>query len=121
WQGIAQTVRAAGGQAQLSPDGTFEQKPDVAIVIYGENPYAEFQGDVPNLAFSPGSDADLKLLERQRAAGIAVVPIFLSGPPVWVNAQLNASIAFVAAWLAGSEGDGVAAVLFRKADGAIGY
>ncbi|HEX5461204.1 MAG TPA: exo 1,3/1,4-beta-D-glucan glucohydrolase [Steroidobacteraceae bacterium] len=121
WQGIAQTVRAAGGQAQLSPDGTFEQKPDVAIVIYGENPYAEFQGDVPNLAFSPGSDTDIKLLRRLRGAGIPVVSVFLSGRPLWVNAELNASNAFVAAWLPGSEGDGVADVIFRKADGAIGY
>jgi len=121
WQGIAQTVRAAGGQAQLSPDGTFTRRPDVAIVVYGENPYAEFQGDLPNLAFSPGNDADLKLLRRLRAAGIPVVSVFLSGRPLWVNAQLNASNAFVAAWLPGSEGDGVADVIFRKADGEIGY
>jgi beta-glucosidase len=121
WRGIAQTVRAAGGQAQLSPEGTYTRKPDVAVVVYGENPYAEFQGDLPNLAFSPGSDADLELLRRLRAAGIPVVSVFLSGRPLWVNAQLNASNAFVAAWLPGSEGDGVADVLFRKADGAIGY
>jgi beta-glucosidase len=121
WQGIAQVVRAAGGQAQLSPDGSFERKPDVAIVVYGENPYAEFQGDLPTLAFSPGSDADLKLLQRLRAAGIPVVSVFLSGRPLWVNPELNASNAFVAAWLPGSEGDGIADVIFRKADGAIGY
>jgi beta-glucosidase len=121
WQGIAQAVHAAGGEAELSPEGTFKHKPDVAIVVYGEHPYAEFQGDVPNLAFSPGNDTDLKLLERLRAAGIPVVSVFLSGRPLWVNPELNASNAFVAAWLPGSEGEGVADVLFRKPDGAIGY
>jgi len=121
WQGIAQTVRAAGGEAQLSPDGAFKLKPDVAIVVYGERPYAEFQGDVPNLAFSPGDDGDLELLRRLRAAGIPVVSVFLSGRPLWVNPELNASTAFVAAWLPGSEGEGVADVLFREPDGAIRY
>jgi len=121
WQGIAQTVRAAGGEANLSPDGTFKQRPDVAIVVYGEKPYAEFQGDVPNLAFSPGDDSDLELLRRLRAAGIPIVSVFLSGRPLWVNPELNASNAFVAAWLPGSEGEGVADVLFRKPDGAVRY
>ena len=121
WQGIARTVRAAGGEADLSADGAFKQKPDVAIVVYGESPYAEFQGDLPNLAFSPGNDSDLQLLRRLRAAGIPVVSVFLSGRPLWVNPQLNASNAFVAAWLPGSEGAGVADVLFRKPDGAIRY
>jgi beta-glucosidase len=121
WQGIQQAVHAAGGEAVLSPDGTFKQKPDVAIVVYGENPYAEFQGDVPNLAFSPGNDTDLELLERLRAEGIPVVSVFLSGRPLWVNPELNASNAFVAAWLPGSEGEGVADVLLRKPDGAVRY
>ncbi len=121
WQGISQAVRAAGGEAQLSRDGSFKHKPDVAIVVYGEKPYAEFQGDVPNLAFSPANDTDLKLLERLHAAGIPVVSVFLSGRPLWVNPELNASNAFVAAWLPGSEGEGVADVLFRGRDGEIRY
>jgi beta-glucosidase len=121
WQGIAHDVRAAGGEAQLSPDGTFKRKPDVAIVVYGEKPYAEFEGDVPNLAFSPGNDTDLALLQHLRAEGIPVVSVFLSGRPLWVNPELNASNAFVAAWLPGSEGEGIADVLFRKPDGAIRY
>ena len=121
WQGIEATVRAAGGEAQLSPEGTFQHKPDVAIVVYGEHPYAEFQGDLPNLAFSPGNDADLELLERLRARGIPVVSVFISGRPLWVNPELNASDAFVAAWLPGSEGEGIADVLFRGKDGAIRY
>jgi beta-glucosidase len=121
WQGIAHAVRAAGGTAVLRPGGRFRRKPDVAIVVYGEKPYAEFEGDVPNLAFSPGNDADLKLLRGLRARGIPVVSIFLSGRPLWVNPELDASNAFVAAWLPGSEGEGVADVIFRSADGAVRY
>jgi beta-glucosidase len=121
WHGIAQTVRAAGGEADLSPDGAYKAKPDVAIVVFGEKPYAEFQGDLANLAFSPGDDSDLVLLRRLRAAGIPVVSVFISGRPLWVNPELNASNAFVAAWLPGSEGDGIADVLFRKPDGAVRY
>ena len=79
------------------------------------------QGHHGHLAFSPGNDADLSLLRRLHAAGIPVVSVFLSGRPLWVNAELNASNAFVAAWLPGSEGGGIADVLFRKPDGAIRY
>jgi beta-glucosidase len=121
WHGIAQAVHAAGGEAELSPDGAYQRKPDVAIVVYGEKPYAEFQGDVPNLEFSPGDDADLALLRRLHAAGIPVISVFISGRPLWVNPELNASNAFVAAWLPGSEGGGIADVLFRKPGGAIRY
>jgi beta-glucosidase len=121
WQGIAHAVHAAGGEAQLSPDGSYKRKPDVAIVVYGEKPYAEFEGDVPNLAFSPTSDADLELLRRLHAQGIPVVSVFISGRPLWVNPELDASDAFVAAWLPGTEGEGIADVLFRRPDGAIRY
>ena len=121
WQGIEAAVRAGGGTAQLSVDGTYTVRPNVAIVVYGEHPYAEFQGDVPNLEFSPGSARALQLLRRLRAQGIPVVSVFLSGRPLWVNPELNASNAFVAAWLPGSEGEGVADVLFRRPDGAIRY
>jgi beta-glucosidase len=50
---------------------------------------------------------------------VPVVAVFLSGRPMWVNPEINASDAFVAAFLPGSEGGGVADVLFRAKDGAI--
>jgi beta-glucosidase len=121
WDGIQAVVAAGGGVAVLSPDGSFSEKPDVAIVVYGEDPYAEFQGDRDHLDYSPGSDADLALLRELKGAGIPVVSVFISGRPMWVNPELNASDAFVAAWLPGSEGDGVAQVLFRKNDGSINH
>jgi beta-glucosidase len=121
WDGIREQVVAAGGTAQLSVDGKYTQKPDVAIVVYGENPYAEFQGDIPNLLFSPGDSSNLDMIKRLRAQGIPVVSVFLSGRPLWVNPEINASNAFVAAWLPGSEGGGVADVILRTAAGAINH
>ena len=95
----------------LSESGEFSQKPDVAIVVFGEEPYAEGHGDKDNLAYQRGMQTDLALLKKLKAQGIPVVSIFISGRPMWVNAELNASDAFVAAWLPGSEGKAVADVL----------
>lgn len=117
WGGIKEAVEAAGGQAELSRDGSFTAKPDVAIVVFGEDPYAEFMGDRPTLEHQPGAKTDLALLRRLKAQGVPVVAVFISGRPLWVNPELNAADAFVAAWLPGSEGGGVADVLIGDARG----
>jgi beta-glucosidase len=119
YQGIARQVEAAGGEVLLSVDGEYAGKPDAAIVVFGEDPYAEFQGDIPHLLYKPGNDADLALIKRLKAAGVPVVAVFLSGRPLWTNREINAADAFVAAWLPGSEGAGIADVLLRKADGSV--
>ncbi len=113
YDGIAAQVTAAGGNVSLSEDGSFSQKPDVAIVVFGEEPYAEGHGDKDNLAYQRGTKTDLALLKKLKSQGVTVVSIFISGRPMWVNAELNASDAFVAAWLPGSEGKAVADVLFK--------
>lgn len=111
YAGIADAVKASGGQAELARDGAFKTRPDVAVVVFGENPYAEFQGDVTNLEYQPGNKTDLALIKSLKAQGIPVVAVFLTGRPLWTNPEINASDAFVAAWLPGSEGGGVADVL----------
>ena len=121
WEGIDRAVKAGGGQAELAVDGKYTAKPDVAVVVFGENPYAEFQGDIPNLLFHPGDDSDLELIRKLKADGIPVVAVFITGRPLWMNREINASDAFVAAWLPGSEGAGVADVLLRKADGSVDH
>jgi len=121
WAGISAQVRAAGGAAVLSVDGSYKQKPDAAIVVFGEDPYAEFQGDLPNLAYKPGNDHDLDLLRRLHAQGVPVVALFITGRPLWMNREINASDAFVVAWLPSSEGEGVADVLLQKRDGSIDH
>jgi beta-glucosidase len=119
YAGIERAVSAAGGHVQLSPQGEHTERPDVAIVVFGENPYAEFQGDIPTLEY-PGA-SDLQLLRRLKAEGIPVVAVFLSGRPLWVNPEINLADAFVAAWLPGSEGGGVADVLFRTPSGKVRF
>ena len=123
YSGIQSAVNAAGGTTRLSTNGSFSNSniPDVAIVVFGESPYAEGVGDLNNIEYQAGSKSDLALLESLRAQNIPVVSIFLTGRPLWVNKELNASNAFVAAWLPGSEGDGVAEVIFKTAAGAINY
>ncbi|OCW97160.1 exo 1,3/1,4-beta-D-glucan glucohydrolase [Alishewanella sp. HH-ZS] len=119
--GIARQVTAAGGQVELSSDGSFTEKPDVAIVVFGEEPYAEGNGDLDNLEYQRGNKTDLALLQQLKAQGIPVVSLFISGRPMWVNPELNASDAFVAVWLPGSEGEGVADVILRNASGEVQY
>jgi beta-glucosidase len=117
YAGIAEAVAAGGGRATLSVDGSFADKPDVAIVVFGEPPYAEGMGDRRTLEFEPGDKQSHALLAKLKAAGIPVVSVFLSGRPMWVNPELNRSDAFVAAWLPGSEGGGIADVLIGDGQG----
>ncbi|KAB7766479.1 glycoside hydrolase family 3 protein [Xanthomonas maliensis] len=119
WEGLDKQIKAAGGTAELAVDGRYKTKPDVAVVVFGENPYAEFQGDIATLLYKPGDDSELAMIKKLKAEGIPVVAVFLSGRPLWVNPYINASDAFVAAWLPGSEGEGIADVLLRKADGSV--
>ncbi len=122
WTGIQRTVEAAGGEAVLCQGCAYSgELPDAAIYVTGETPYAEGLGDVPSLEYSPADKSDVELMGRLRAAGIPVVTIFLSGRPLWTNPEINASDAFVAAWLPGSEGAGVADVIFGAADGGVAH
>ncbi len=159
YEGIRANVAAGGGTVTLSADGSYRSAPDVAIVVFGENPYAEWHGDIPALELSakyraepapppeqndPGASCkeneagaaaddmsppepsspvsrDLALLRSLKDRGIPVVAVFLTGRPMWTTQELDASDAFVVAWLPGSEGGGVADVLFRKADGSVNY
>ena len=117
YSGIRAAVENAGGKATLSVDGSYQQRPSAAIVVFGESPYAEFEGDRETLEFSRDDRTHMKILNRLHASGIPVVAVFISGRPMWVNPELNASDAFVAAWLPGSEGGGIADMLFRGPNG----
>ncbi len=117
YAGIKAAVEQAGGLASLSPDGRFTDRPDAAIVVFGETPYAEFVGDRETVQFSPQNQTALAQLKQLRSQHIPVVAVFLSGRALWVNPQINAADAFVAAWLPGSEGEGVADLLFKAKDG----
>lgn len=122
YQGIAAQAEADGSTATLSADGVIpEGGADVAIVVFGEEPYAEFVGDRKDTVFR--DEEGLELLKQFKGAGIPTVAVFLSGRPLWMNREINAADAFVAAWLPGSEGAGVADVLFgqREVSGKLSF
>jgi beta-glucosidase len=117
WMGIEAAVNAAGGNVTLNAEGNYTQKPDVAIVVFGEDPYAEMQGDVQNVLLKSGDTKDLELLRKLKADNIPVVALFITGRPLWVNRELNAADAFAVIWQPGTEGAGVADVIFTSKDG----
>jgi beta-glucosidase len=109
YAGIAAAMAGGTGQASLSVDGSYTERPDVAVIVFGEEPYSEFVGDRDDLALR--DEEGLELLRKYRSQGIRTVAILLSGRPLWMNRELVAADAFVAAWLPGSEGAGVADLL----------
>ena len=117
YSALRAAVTSAGGTVVLSRDGTSAERPDAAIVVFGEGPYAEFEGDRETLDFASEDRHTLEVLRRLRARGIPTVSVFLSGRPLWVNPEINASDAFVAAWLPGTEAEGIADVLLAGKDG----
>ena len=117
FDGFVEAVGAAGGSVTLSEEGSYTERPDVAVVVFGEDSYAEFVGDQEYVNFP--DESGLEILRRLQADGIPTVAVFLSGRPLWVNRELNASDAFVAAWLPGSEGGGIADVLVRDINGEV--
>ncbi|HET7623714.1 MAG TPA: glycoside hydrolase family 3 N-terminal domain-containing protein [Verrucomicrobiae bacterium] len=107
-EGIRHAV-AKGTDIVFSEDGSNVQAADAAVVVVGEMPYAEMKGDRSDLRVPA---KDLALIHKVKSAGIPVVTILLSGRPLVLGTALDDSDAFVAAWLPGTEGDGVADVLF---------
>jgi beta-glucosidase len=85
------------------------QGADAAVVVIGEQPYAEGVGDRRDLALAPD---DAALVERVASTGAPVVVVLVSGRPMILGAVLERASAVIAAWLPGSEGAGVADVLF---------
>ncbi len=114
FEGFQQAFEGTSGSVELSADGSYQNKPDVAVVVFGETPYAEGQGDLNSLEFEPDNKKSLALLKQLKSQGIKVVSVFISGRPLWINPEINASDAFVAAWLPGSEGAGIADVLVSE-------
>ena len=114
--GLKAAIDAAGGQALYSSDGSSAQKADVAIVVFGEIPYAEFAGDQSDVALHHDNAESLELIKKLKAQGMPVIAVMLAGRALYANPQINAADAFVAGWLPGSEGEGVADVLMGKYD-----
>ena len=148
WQGVRgneaiaggtsvwEAIRAVAPQAELSIDGrdADASRHDVAVVVIGEHPYAEGQGDIrtgrvasgaalglpcaelvpygSSLELAARHPEDLATIQAIAARGIPVVTVLLSGRPVVVEREFAHSAAFVAAWLPGSEAQGITDLLF---------
>ncbi|HMJ35150.1 MAG TPA: exo 1,3/1,4-beta-D-glucan glucohydrolase [Baekduia sp.] len=132
WQGTGNTnadfpngttilggLRQALGEANVTfsetGEGVDPKAFDSVIAVIGETPYAEGNGDLgkrslENAVLHP---EDLAVLDRVSGKGAPVATVFLSGRPLYVNKELNRSDAFVAAWLPGTEGEGVADLLVK--------
>ena len=82
---------------------------DIAVVVVGEKPYAEMEGDKKDLKLAK---EDLAVIARLTDKNIPVVVVLLSGRPMIVTDEIDKWNGFVAAWLPGTEGSGVADVLF---------
>ncbi len=103
------SAAAKGTAVSYSKDGSGAAGADVGVVVVGETPYAEFKGDRSDLTLAK---EDLDTIARVKQAGIPVVVVLISGRPMVLGDALRDADALVAAWLPGSEGQGVADVLF---------
>ena len=137
WQAIKKQAKNATLSKQPYAQDADPNLHDIAVVVIGETPYAEGLGDIREgndtiietgslvqgklnvlspygrtLALAQLHPEDLKTINNIKNKGITVVVILLSGRTLLINQELAASSAFIAAWLPGSEGDGVADVLF---------
>ena len=93
----------------FAKDGSGAEGATVGVVVVGETPYAEGVGDTEDLSLAP---EDVAAFDNMKRAGIPVVVVLVSGRPMIINSVLEKADAFVAAWLPGTEGQGVADVLF---------
>ncbi|HWX25777.1 MAG TPA: glycoside hydrolase family 3 C-terminal domain-containing protein, partial [Vicinamibacteria bacterium] len=109
---VLKALRAAvgkGTEVTYAKDGTGAAGAEAGVVVVGETPYAEFSGDREDLTLSK---EDREAIANLKKAGIPVIVVVISGRPLVLGEALTMADALVAAWLPGTEGQGVADVLF---------
>ena len=106
-QALTEVVGA--GRLDFSKDAVGAERADVVVVVVGEEPYAEESGDRANLALVP---ADQALIAAAKRSGKPVVVVLLTGRPLILGDVLDTCSALLVAWLPGTEGAGLADVLF---------
>ncbi|MFT5235012.1 MAG: beta-glucosidase [Shewanella sp.] len=137
WEGIKEVAPNAELMTTSAEVIDTEQHYDVAIVVIGELPYAEGLGDIrenDDIIVAVGSQIDgqinllapygkslelaqlhpedIELINEIQQKGIPVLTVLISGRPLIINQEIERSNAFIAAWLPGSEGQGISDVIF---------
>ena len=100
------------------------RKYSAVVMVAAEQPYAEYKGDIAfpaSMRHTSRYPQDLQALERVSGKGVPVVTLLYSGRPVAANDLINRSDAFIAAWLPGTEGMGLADMLLAGPDGKAAY
>lgn len=130
WQGTTENYKGSttildgikkisNAKVEFDSDGTSNVDADVAVIVIGETPYAEFFGDIGgemNNYQLTLTETHRQYIQKYKDKGLKIVVILISGRPLVVTEQIEQSDAFVAAWLPGSEGAGIAEVLFGDYD-----
>lgn len=114
-EGIRKNVKE-GVNVKYNKDGIGSSGYDVAIVVLGEKPYAEGEGDAKDASRLKLDEVDITCLNniRRENPSIPIVIILVSGRPMLISDYIDDWKALIAAWLPGTEGDGVAEVLFNE-------
>lgn len=112
---ILQAIRDVRGTENVvySGTGSTTKTADIAVVVVGEDPYAESAGDNTNPQLS---SSDLTVISNVQKKGIPYVVLLLSGRPLIISSTIDDADAYVACWLPGSEGEGIADVIFGDFD-----
>jgi beta-glucosidase len=113
--GLREVLGTANVTFSETAEGVDPAQFDAVIAVIGETPYAEGVGDLGKRSLEAAKiyPADLAVLDKVAGKGKPVVTVYVGGRPLWMNKELNRSDAFVAAWLPGTEGGGVADMLIR--------
>ena len=121
YESLSSHIKNMGGRVEYSNDGSYKSKPDFAIMVYGETPYAEGFGDIKDLDFSKTNKQNLKIMSKFLNEDIQVLSLFITGRPLIVDQEIGLSDAFVSIWLPGTAVEGINDVIFSNIDSSINF
>ena len=121
YEAIKSKVENNGGSVEFSNTSNYKKKPDLVVFVYGEDPYAEGDGDRKHIFFENQDSNFLKYMKDIKDQKISSVSLFISGRPLIVNEEINLSDSFVQLWLPGTAIEGITDVIFTNSDDEINY